>query len=147
MFWWPLTSTATGQLILNRKCYQVFKTEMKLHMINIIYAALPMREQTEKTTFSCKDDSCKTLHLYWSGVKDLFIDEAHTVQDIFRFAVFFSWHFSNDLIGLMYHPFLVCTFSYHYSLINSFFTFLFFFIWTDHKRAYQLNFGFEIWLD
>ena len=30
--------------------------EMELHMINIIYAALPMREQTEKTTFSCKDD-------------------------------------------------------------------------------------------
>ena len=55
-FWWPLTSTATGQLILNRKCYQVFKTEMELHMINIIYAALPMREQTEKTTLSCKDD-------------------------------------------------------------------------------------------
>ena len=23
---------------------------------NIIYAAMPMREQTEKTTFSCKDD-------------------------------------------------------------------------------------------
>ena len=26
------------------------------HMIYIIYAALPMREQTEKKTFSCKDD-------------------------------------------------------------------------------------------
>ena len=35
------------------------------------YAALPMREQTERTTFSCKDDLCKTLHLYWSGVKRL----------------------------------------------------------------------------
>ena len=38
---------------------------MELHMINMIYAALPMCEQTEKTTFSCKDDKCKTLHLYW----------------------------------------------------------------------------------
>ena len=26
-FWWPFTSTATGQLILKRKWYQVFKTE------------------------------------------------------------------------------------------------------------------------
>ena len=25
--------------------------------------------QTEKTTFSCKDDQCKTLHIYWSGGK------------------------------------------------------------------------------
>ena len=32
------------------------KPEIELHMINIIYAALPMREQTEKMTFSCKDD-------------------------------------------------------------------------------------------
>ena len=27
------------------------KPEMELHMINTIYAALPMRKQTEKTTF------------------------------------------------------------------------------------------------
>ena len=50
-----LTSKATGQLILNRKFYQMSKPEMELHMINIIYAALPMRAQTEKTTFLCKD--------------------------------------------------------------------------------------------
>ena len=41
---------------LNRKCYQVLKPEMELNMINMIYAALPMSEQTEKMTFSCKDD-------------------------------------------------------------------------------------------
>ena len=45
--------------------------EMEPHMIKMIYAALPMREQTEKITFSCKDDKCKTLHLYCSGVKGL----------------------------------------------------------------------------
>ena len=48
-----------------------------------------MHAQTEKTTFSCKDDKSKTLHLYWSGARDLFIYEAHTVLDIFCFAVFF----------------------------------------------------------
>ena len=48
--------TARPQLMLNRKSYQVSKPEMDFHMINIIYAALPMRAQTEKTTFSCKDD-------------------------------------------------------------------------------------------
>ena len=30
---------------------------MEFHMINLTYAALHMRAQTEKTTFSCKDDS------------------------------------------------------------------------------------------
>ena len=49
-------SSATGLLIFNWKYYHVSKPEMELHMINIMYAALPMREQTEKTTFSCKDD-------------------------------------------------------------------------------------------
>ena len=55
-FLYPLTLTAMGQLILNRKCSQVSKLEMELHMIGMIYAALLMREQTEKTTFSCRDD-------------------------------------------------------------------------------------------
>ena len=32
------------------------QVEMEFHMIDIIYAALPMGAQTEKTTFSCKDD-------------------------------------------------------------------------------------------
>ena len=30
--------------------------QMAFHTIDIIYAALPMCAQTEKTTFSCKDD-------------------------------------------------------------------------------------------
>ena len=30
-----------------------------------------MCAQTEKTTFSCKDNSCKALHIYWSGGKGL----------------------------------------------------------------------------
>ena len=40
-------------------------------MIDIIYAEFFMRTQTEKTTFSCKDDWGKSLHLYWSGGKGL----------------------------------------------------------------------------
>ena len=39
--------------------------------MNIIYTALPMRAQTEKTTFSSKDDKGKFLHVYWSGAKGL----------------------------------------------------------------------------
>ena len=34
----------TSHLNSHRKCYQVFKPEMELHMINIIYAALPISE-------------------------------------------------------------------------------------------------------
>ena len=30
--------------------------KMELHIINIIYAALTLRERTEKTTFSCQED-------------------------------------------------------------------------------------------
>ena len=50
---------------------------MEFHMINITYAALHMRAQTEKTTFSCKDDCTLTKH---------------TALDIFRFAVVFFVH-------------------------------------------------------
>ena len=35
---------------------------MEFHMINITYVALHMRAQTEKTTFSCKDDCTLTKH-------------------------------------------------------------------------------------
>ena len=53
-------------------------------MINIIYKALPMRAQAEKTT------SAK-LYIYIEvRARDLYIDEAHTVLDIFSFAAFFQ---------------------------------------------------------
>ena len=35
---------------------------MQFHVINIIDAALPTHAQTEKTTFSCKDDCTLTKH-------------------------------------------------------------------------------------
>ena len=35
---------------------------IEFHMINIIYAALPMHAQTEKTTFSCKDIHRQSTH-------------------------------------------------------------------------------------
>ena len=71
---------------------------MELLMVNLIYVALLMREQTGKSTFSCKDDLCKTLHLYWSGAKDLFIDEAHMVLGIF--LVFFPCMLPTPLYGI-----------------------------------------------
>ena len=49
-----------------------------------------MCAHTEKTTFSCKDDSRKALHVYWRGGEELVLDKAHTVLDIFHFAVFFK---------------------------------------------------------
>ena len=41
---------------------------MEFRMIDMIYAALSISAQTEKTTFSCKDD----------------MDEAYRALDIFR---------------------------------------------------------------
>ena len=61
-FWWLLTLTATHQLMSNRICYQVSEPEMEFPMIDIIYTALPMHAQTEKTTFSCKDNCTLTKH-------------------------------------------------------------------------------------
>ena len=52
--------TATPQLMLNLIWYQGSKLGMEFHMINILYVALSMHAQTEKTTFSCKDDCTLT---------------------------------------------------------------------------------------
>ena len=54
--------TATPKLMLNWKWYQASKPEMEFHMIDIIYAALSIRAQTEKTTFSCIDDCTLMKH-------------------------------------------------------------------------------------
>ena len=40
------------------------KQEMEFHMINVIYAALPKHTQTEKTTFSLKEDCTLTNHTW-----------------------------------------------------------------------------------
>ena len=51
---WPKNcpSTATGQLILDWKYYQMSKPEMEFNMMNIVYVALRMFAHTEKTTLS-----------------------------------------------------------------------------------------------
>ena len=64
-----------------------------------------MHARTEETTFFCKDDKCKGLHVSGSGSKESkaqsfvqkmqsfnysYIDEAPMALDIFRFAVFFD---------------------------------------------------------
>ena len=72
--------TATSQLMYNQKWWQVSKPEMEFHMMNITYAALHMRAQTEKNDIFMQ--------------KRLYIDEAHTVLDMFRFAVFFIFQSS-----------------------------------------------------
>ena len=61
---------------------------MEIHVINIIYAALPMREQ-KRQHFHAKTTSAKLYIYIGVGARDLHIDEAHTALDIFRFAVFF----------------------------------------------------------
>ena len=50
--------------MLNQKWFQASKPEMEFNIINMMYAALPRRAQTEKTTFSCKDDCILTKHTW-----------------------------------------------------------------------------------
>ena len=51
-----LTLTATAQLTLNRKSYQLSKPEIEFHMMEEMYAALCMCTCAEKTTVFGKDD-------------------------------------------------------------------------------------------
>ena len=51
-----LALTATAQLTLNRKSYQLSKPEIEFHMMEEMYAALCMCGCAEKTTFLGKDD-------------------------------------------------------------------------------------------
>ena len=54
---------------------------MELNMINIIYAALPMREQTKTTSAK--------LYIYIGvGLRDLFIDEAQDTRGVNYLQVF-----------------------------------------------------------
>ena len=49
---------------------------MEFHMINITYAAMHMLAETEKTTFSCKDDCTLTKHTRrwtYSALRHFFI--------------------------------------------------------------------------
>ena len=55
-------------------------------MLNIIYAALPMCAQTEHA----KTTSAKLYIYIGLGARALYIDEAHTSLNIFRFVVFFK---------------------------------------------------------
>ena len=41
-----------------------------------------MQAQTEKTTFSCKDDQGKSLHVYWSGAKGLVKSQGRTRPEL-----------------------------------------------------------------
>ena len=51
LFWWPLILTATPQMMLSRKCYQVSKPEIEFHIMNIMYAALHMRAYRKDDIF------------------------------------------------------------------------------------------------
>ena len=53
---WLLTLTATAQLTLNRKSYQLFKPEIEFHLMEEMYAALPVCMCAEMTTFLGKDN-------------------------------------------------------------------------------------------
>ena len=63
---------------------------MELHMMNMIYVALPMRaaHKQKRRHFHAKTTSAKLYIFNGLGARDLYIDEAHTVLDIFLFAVF-----------------------------------------------------------
>ena len=68
-------------------------------MINIIYAALPMHAQTEKTTFSCKDDCTLTKHTQRCtySARDFEIPLCHTPP---LRSFFFKTKYFFCLIGL-----------------------------------------------
>ena len=57
---------------------------MELHIINVIYTVKQKRRHFYAKTTNAK------LYIYIGvGARDLYINEAHTALDIFRFAAFF----------------------------------------------------------
>ena len=76
--WWLLTVTATPHLMLNWKWYQASKSKMEFHMINVIISSIAHARTN-------RDDNI--FIQIW-----LYIDEAHTELDIFRFAALFLIH-------------------------------------------------------
>ena len=60
-----LTLTATAQLTLNRKSYQLSKPEIEFHVMKEMYAALRMCACAEKTTFLGKDDLTTYSEIFW----------------------------------------------------------------------------------
>ena len=127
----------TPQVMLNRKSYQASKPEMEFHMMNIIYAALSMRAQTEKTTFSCKDDCTLTKHTRrwtYSALRyflfgDVFPFEKNTYCLFMKFketnfatcliVYFVQWTISNTMVlrslVLPPPPLLYTVYTNHYS--------------------------------
>ena len=85
--------------MLNRKRYHASNLEMEFHMINIIYAALSIRAQTEKTTFSCKDDC--TLMKTTRGWKYYARDFEILLCLIPPLRSFFYLHFNSLLLTSM----------------------------------------------
>ena len=76
---------------------------MEFHMINITYAAMHVCAETEKTTFSCKDDCTLTKH---------------TRRWIYSALRFFLFYFLNkNMLMLVPYPFIV-KYWVGYSLIN-----------------------------
>ena len=55
---------------------------MEFHMIDIIYAALPMGAQTEKTTIFMQRRLGQILHVYWSGGKGLVKNQDRTRPEL-----------------------------------------------------------------
>ena len=65
ILWWLVTLTVTRQLMSNKICYQVSKLEMEFHVIDIIYAALPMREQKDDIFMQRRLGQIFTCLLKW----------------------------------------------------------------------------------
>ena len=62
-------------------------------MMNIIYVALPCMPKQKRRHFHAKTTIAKLYIYIGVEAKDLYIDKAHTVLDIFRFAAIFAKSF------------------------------------------------------
>ena len=87
-----------------------------------------MRGQTEKTTFSCKDD-----YMYIGvGSRNLYIDKAHTALDIFCFAAFFKDNFIFSVS--LANPYFILYYTFTF-LAPFIFCPLDMFLWFNHEPS------------
>ena len=78
---------------------------MEFHMKNITYAALHMRAQTKKRTFSCKDDCTLTKHTRrwtYSALPYFYLRSSFFFLECINFWAWLFYEVATDVISNLY---------------------------------------------
>ena len=112
---------------------------MEFHMINIIYAALPMRAQTEKTTFSRKDNCSltkRTRRWTYSALRYFLCQK----QSLLDFQIL-TYCYDNNYYSQIPYLLLLYQVSSQNTTFSCYWTSdaRYLFLWLEQQLRFQLN--------